>query len=104
VATEDLFRKGRKVGSDHATCTVTRLEPSTGTPEMGTLQCAVSLVLPDGQITGQGARMFDLVGQELPDFVLALTGGTGAYVGVGGSMHIVDLNETDSRLTLELVR
>lgn len=104
VATEDLFRRAEKVGAAHAACTITRLEPATGTPETGAVQCVVSLVLPEGQITAQGARMFSLDAQEPPNFVLAITGGTGAYIGARGSVHIVDLNETDSRLTLELIR
>lgn len=104
VVTEDLFRKGEKVGQDHATCTITRLEPRTGTPETGAVQCLATLVLPEGQITVQGVRTFALDAQEPPNFVLAVTGGTGAYKAARGTVHIVDLNETDSRLTLELIR
>src|SRR5262245_9361006 len=104
VATEDLFRKGANVGADHAVCTITRLEPTTGTPETGVAQCSASLVLPEGQLTAQGARTFALDAQEPPNFFLAITGGTGAYKGARGSIHIVDINETDSRLTVELIR
>jgi hypothetical protein len=104
VVTEDLFRKGEKVGHDHATCAITRLEPRTGTPETGAVQCLATLVLPEGQITVQGVRTFALDAQEPPNFVVAVTGGTGAYKAARGSVHIVDINETDSRLTLELVR
>ncbi len=104
VATEDLFRKGRKVGHDHATCTLTRLEPKTGNPQTGAVQCLVTLMLPEGQITTQGVRTFALDAQEPPNFVLAITGGTGAYKAARGSVHIVDLNATDSRLTVRLIR
>ena len=104
VATEDLFRKGKKVGHDHATCTLTRLEPKTGKPETGAVQCLITFMLPEGQITVQGVRTFALDAQEPPNFVLAITGGTGAYKAARGSVHIVDLNETDSRITLQLIR
>jgi hypothetical protein len=104
VATEDLFRKGHKVGDDHATCTVTRIEPRTGAPETATVQCLVTLMLPEGQITAQGTRVADLDAQEPPRFVLAITGGTGAYNAAHGTLRVVDLNETDSLLTLELIR
>jgi hypothetical protein len=104
VATEDLFRHGERIGQDHALCTLTRLEPRRGTPESGAVQCVATFVLPEGQITVQGVRTFALDAQEPPNFVLAVTGGTGAYKAVGGSVHIVDLNATDSRLTLALVR
>src|SRR5262245_22051725 len=103
VATEDLFRKGERVGTGHAACTVTRLEPATGTPETGAAECRVGVVLPEGQVTAQGIRFFALDAQELPNFVLAVTGGTGAHAGARGSVHIVDLDETGSRLTFELV-
>ncbi len=104
VATEDLFEKGKKVGHDHATCTLTRLEAKTGKPETGAVQCLITFMLSEGQITVQGVRTFAFDAQEPPNFVLAITGGTGAYKTVRGTVHIVDLNETDSRITLELIR
>jgi hypothetical protein len=104
VATEKLFRQGKKVGSDHAVCTLTRLEPPTGTPKRFAAQCLVTLVLPEGQITVQGVRTGSLSSQELPRFTLAITGGTGAYKTAHGQVRIVDLNATDSRLMLTLIR
>src|SRR5262249_2326354 len=104
VATENPFRKAETVGADHPACTTTRLEPTTGTPETGVAQCSASLVLPEGQLTAQGARTFALDSKESPNFVLAVTGGTGSYKGARGSIHIVDLGETDSQLTIELIR
>ena len=49
VATENLFRQGTKVGTDHATCTITRLQPRTGAPKRFAAQCLATLVLPEGQ-------------------------------------------------------
>jgi hypothetical protein len=103
VVTEDLFRQANKVGSDHAVCTLTRLEPPTGT--LKRFACSVAtLVLPEGQITVQGVRTGSLTQPLPPPFVQAITGGTGAYQTAHGQVRIVDINATDSRLTLTLIR
>jgi hypothetical protein len=104
VATENLFRQGTKAGTDHATCTLTRLEPRTGAPKRFAAQCLITLVLPDGQVTAQGVRTGALSQRQPPRFTLAITGGTGAYTTARGQVRIVDLNATDSRLTLTLIR
>jgi len=104
VATENLFRQSTKVGTDHATCTLTRLEPRTGAPKRFAAQCLVTLVLPEGQVTAQGVRTGALSQRQPPRFTLAITGGTGAYATARGQVRIVDLNATDSRLTLTLIR
>src|SRR5215510_593440 len=79
VASENLFRQGTKVGTDHATCTLTRFEPRTGAPKRLAAQCLVTLVLPEGQVTAQGVRTGALSQRQPPRFTLAITGGTGAY-------------------------
>ena len=104
VATENLFRQGNKVGTDHAVCTLTRLAPPTGAPKRFAAQCLVTLLLPEGQITLQGVRTGSLSAQQPPRFTLAITGGTGAYTTAHGQVRIVDINATDSRLTLTLIR
>lgn len=45
-------------------------------------ECNWTLKLPDGQITVEGPFY------DASDSVLAITGGTGAYVGAGGEMHL----------------
>src|SRR5262245_4193867 len=104
VATENLFRQGTKVGTDHATCTLTRLEPPTGAPKRFAAQYLATLVLPEGQVTAQGVRTGTLSQRQPPRFTLAITGGTSAYNTAHGQVRIVDLNATDSRLTLTLIR
>ena len=104
VVTEDLFRHGKKVGTDDGTCTITRIEPKKGTPKRGALTCATTFVLPQGQIAVYGTRSAELASQKPPNFVLAITGGTGVYRRARGTVHIVDLNESDSRVTLRLDR
>jgi hypothetical protein len=42
--------------------------------------------------------------QQPPRSALAITGGTGASKTAHGQVRIVDLNATDSRLTLTLIR
>lgn len=104
VVTEDLFRHGQKVGTDHGTCTITRIEPKNGTPERGALTCAATFVLPQGQIAVYGTRTAELASQKPPNFVLAVTGGTGVYKRARGTVHIVDLSQSDSRVILRLDR
>ncbi len=104
MATENLLRQGKKVGTDHAGCTLTRLEPPTGTSKRLAAPCLVTLALPEGQITLQGVRTGSLSSRQPPRFTLAITGGTGAYKTAHGQVRIVDLNVTDSRLTLTLIR
>jgi hypothetical protein len=104
VITENLFREGKKVGTDHAICTITRLEPPTGTPKRGALQCLVTLLLAEGQITLQGVHAGSVSSQQPPRFTLAITGGTDAYKTAHGQVRIVDISATDSRLTLTLIR
>src|SRR3954447_23569372 len=103
TASEDLFRDGRNAGHDDATCTITRLEPKGGDPETGALQCFVTLFLPEGQITAQGVRTARLASRAAPKFVLAVTGGTGAYRAARGTVRFVDLDATESRITARLV-
>jgi hypothetical protein len=45
-------------------------------------ECNWTLKLPDGQITVEGPFY------DASDSVLAITGGTGAYAGAGGEMHL----------------
>ena len=97
VVTEDLFRRGEKVGQDHAVCTITRLEPRSGTLKRGAVQCAATLVLPEGQITVQGVRSSALDAQEPPNFLLAVTGGTGAYKNARGQMKLKYHNKAGTK-------
>jgi hypothetical protein len=71
VFTDDLLQDGRSVGTDHGTCTVTRI---TGTAPARTVtdQCLVTLVLERGQIAVQGAATFPEQGMPSP-FALGVT-------------------------------
>lgn len=80
VFTHDLYLDDEKVGFDGGACTVVRLED--GEPY---ILCNVSMNLPDGSLTFQ-----TFVNEVFPPppFYTAITGGTGAYRGARGEMHI----------------
>jgi len=74
VFSHELFKDGRKVGTDGGTCTVTYIPAGGG----NTSQCLVTSWLPKGQITTLGLVTFPAQGSPAP-FMVAITGGTGAY-------------------------
>lgn len=80
VFTHALLRDGEEIGFDGGVCTVVRLE--NGEPY---IVCNVSMNLPDGTIAFQ-TFMKDQI--PPPPFYTAITGGTGAYRGARGEMHI----------------
>ena len=92
----DLFRDGKKVGTDGGSCTVLRFERP-----LVTAQCVATLSLPGGQVTVQGLLSFTDPGNVR--FVQAVTGGTGAYRTAHGELvgQTIDANQT--RLTLKLI-
>jgi hypothetical protein len=80
VFTHTLFLDDEEVGFDGGVCTVVRTED-----EAPHILCNVSMVLPDGVIA------FQTFIQEVfppPPFYAAITGGTGAFAGASGEMHI----------------
>jgi hypothetical protein len=92
--TDDVFMKGKLVGTDHGTCTATRVKG----PDV-TLQCLVTLVLNGkGQITVQGAATFQETGT--PQFTLAITGGTHQFRDVDGQVKVREINNTDDSVLL----
>lgn len=91
-----LSVKGRVVGSAGTSCTRT-------STERGELNCIATLILDDrGTITLQG------VVTDTGDYplVVAVTGGTGEFASVGGTMTVNDTagNPDKLRLSLRLTR
>ncbi len=81
VFTHDLYLDDEKVGFDGGTCTVVRVEEDGSRH----ILCNVDMHLPDGTIA------FQTFMEELfppPPFYTAIVGGTGAYRGARGEMHI----------------
>jgi hypothetical protein len=80
VFTHDLYIDDEKIGFDGGVCTVVRLD------EAGPyILCNVSMQLRDGSLTFQ-----TFINEVFPPppFYTAITGGTGAYRGAHGEMHI----------------
>ncbi|MGH3159630.1 MAG: allene oxide cyclase barrel-like domain-containing protein [Streptosporangiaceae bacterium] len=80
VFTHEISLDGEPVGFDGGVCTVVRLDGGHSY-----IVCNVSMNLPDGIIA------FQTFVEEVfppPPFFAAVTGGTGAYRGARGEMHI----------------
>ncbi len=99
VFTADVFdEQGRRVGRDGADCVVVRIDPNALPAEQQTVECMVSMELPNGQITFQG------LGQG-PDNTFAVTGGTGAYRAARGEAVVHDrVFLQEAEITITLVR
>ena len=89
VASENLFRDGRKVGFDGVMCTFVRLEhpPSA-------LQCQITARIGGDQLTAQGLSF------DQPRNVFAITGGTGRWRNAGGQAVARDVSESETEVTL----
>jgi allene oxide cyclase-like protein len=90
----DVLRQGgERVGHDGGVCTLTSLDLSQS-------QCVVTAWLADGQITAQG--LIEPTGEFPERFVFAITGGTGAYEGASGEVHVIQKTETLARIIVHL--
>jgi hypothetical protein len=96
VFSETLTRRGRDVGEDGGTCTVTDI---TGYDSF-MANCVVTFALRRGQITAQGLIAFEE--ETIPDATLAITGGTGAYRGASGEVDYHQVSGAVSKYTLHL--
>jgi hypothetical protein len=106
VFSDDVFRGGHKVGITGGECIAVRSEPSPlppgQEPTSVTLSCAATVRLPDGQVTLQGLVTFSE--DSGPSFVIAITGGTGAYRTAHGEATITETEEEAvDQLRLELI-
>jgi hypothetical protein len=97
VSTADALQDGRRVGEAHVVCTITRI---TGTAPSQTVsrQCLVTMPLPRGKITIQGAGS-----GGPPPFYSAVTGGTGAYRTARGEVQLTPINDTDNDIVIRLI-
>ncbi|MBL1120057.1 hypothetical protein JK364_48360 [Streptomyces sp. 110] len=98
IVTGDLFRSNATVGRFDEVCTVTRTAPM----DTSDLQCQITLSLPEGQITVQG--VFTITSAGPGDITLAITGGTGRYRTAHGYIHAVNTSNTETQLTVHLIR
>jgi allene oxide cyclase-like protein len=96
VFTDNLYRRGKRVGTDHGECVTTRIE-SQG--QGGTFQCLVTAVFRRGQITAQGAVTFS---DDTSPFRVAITGGTGKFRDAAGQVVVDESAATYTVLTFQL--
>ena len=86
VFSEVLRERGREVGTSGAVCVVTEAVPPY---TVLMFHCVATLSLRRGQITLQG--LVEVQGEDDPGpFIVAITGGTGAYRGAGGEAVVRD--------------
>ncbi|MQA79838.1 MAG: hypothetical protein GEV10_15380 [Streptosporangiales bacterium] len=93
--THALFLDDEEVGFDGGSCSVVRVEDDASYY----ILCNVSMMLPEGTIA------FQTFVQEVfppPPFYAAITGGTGAYAGATGEMHIDPASPDIHHYTLQL--
>jgi hypothetical protein len=90
VFTSQLTRHGKTVGHTGVVCTTTSVQ-------MEEAQCVGTAWFRRGQITVQG-----LLAGEPEGFELAITGGTGAFEGAGGTLVVRFISDTKERLTFHL--
>jgi hypothetical protein len=91
VFTSRLTRFGRTVGHTGVVCTTTSVT-------MEEAQCVGTAKLRRGQITVQG-----LLAGEPEEFELPITGGTGAFEDVGGTLVVQFVSDTKEILTFHVV-
>lgn len=86
VFSETLYDRGREVGTSGAVCTITEAVPPY---TVVVFHCVGTLSLRRGQITLQG--LVETQGIDDPGpFLVAITGGTGAYRGAAGEAVVRD--------------
>lgn len=90
----DRFGGGSKVTGDRTgisrtVCTVIGKQPKA--------LCTIEILLSDGTLSAQG-----LVPNRTDHTPIAITGGTGAYDGAGGTAVSTQLSQTETRFTIRL--
>ncbi|MGW3152369.1 dirigent protein [Streptomyces sp. NPDC001177] len=97
IVAGSVLQNSTTVGTYDETCTTTR----TGSGDSSTVQCVVTLTLPKGKITVQGA--FPITSTGPGDITLAITGGTGAYRTARGYVQAVNTSSTETQVTLHVI-
>jgi hypothetical protein len=98
LATDDIYRQGRKAGHDASICQVVADLGQDG----ARFQCVATVSLPEGQLTAQGLPTLTETGTQ--PFTLAITGGTGAYRTARGQVQITPVSQTEQHYTLTIIR
>ncbi|MFF3690993.1 hypothetical protein [Streptomyces sp. NPDC002187] len=98
IVNGDLIRDAATVGEYSEVCTVTRAAPA----DESDLQCTVVLDLPEGRITAEGR--FTITSAGAGPITFAITGGTADYRTARGFISAVPVSDTDTNLSVNLIR
>lgn len=96
VFADNLFQDGKRVGRDGGVCQAVRV-----TKASAAVQCVMTVSLAKGQITAQGLVTSTSAGPGT--FVIAITGGAGAYQTAHGQVKITATSTGEVPLTLYLI-
>ncbi len=98
--TAKLLRDGKKVGTDKGTCTIESLQGPKSEPTGGSLRCKVTFKLKAGKVKARGVDEIDF-NDPTPKFRFPIVSGTGKYAGAAGTLTVVQLTDTKSRVVLK---
>jgi hypothetical protein len=96
VFQDKLLRSGKAVGRQAGTCTITALDPAAEAPLQ--LSCTVTFEVPGGTIASQGLATNAAVKH------LAITGGTGRYVGAQGEATLTEFGDDTGSVVFHLAK
>jgi len=103
---DDIYRAGSRMGEDGGWCVLTRTvgsAPDGHGPLAPTYECVGTYSLPGGQLTTQGLVTYGPHEDVRTEpYHLAITGGTGKYVGARGEVKIKEVSGTEARLTFRI--
>ena len=89
---------GKPAGHDGVVCTVT-----LATSRSAQFQCLVTAHLKGGDLTAQGLFTEPFRTPHHPTFLIAVTGGTGAYAGAAGYVSVHEVSEEETDYTFHLL-
>lgn len=98
VFQDKLLRSGKEVGRQAGTCTITALDTSPTADAPLQLSCTVTFEVPGGTIASQGLATNAAVKH------LAITGGTGRYVGAQGEATLTEFGNDTGTVVFHLGR
>jgi hypothetical protein len=96
IITDVLKRSGMRVGKLHAICEAISVNPRN---ESAVAHCVATANLAAGSIEFAGTATFSAASG---DANLAVTGGTGRYDEIHGQVHIHEVSNTRSILTIDI--
>ena len=102
VFSDNVFRDGTRVGTDGGDCVLVLFKPGPdpkGPPETFTVQCVVTVSLPEGTITVQG--LIDFASRA--PATLAVTGGTGEFRTARGEAEVTNATEDVTQVLFRLI-